>query len=112
MSLSIYDPTKGCNVLNPEKFILNAFHPDYVKTYMPEFLGSIRLEAAQKANGAVAGSKSKVLREATAGKTVNTINASYPIRASHLHRPNLAPTEFFVYSKAGTANVTPKGKKK
>ena len=89
--------------------IINAFHPDYVKTYMPEFLSSIRVEATQKANGVINGGKSKASREAKS-KTVNTINvdAKHPIRAAHLHRPNLAPTEFHVYQKAGM----PKGKTK
>lgn len=27
---------------------INAFHPDYVKTYMPEFLNGMRVEARQK----------------------------------------------------------------
>ena len=53
MSLTIYDPGQNCQVLNPEEFkpeIINAFHPDYVKTYMPEFLATIRIEAKQKEN--------------------------------------------------------------
>ena len=111
MSLSIYDPIKGCFVLKPEQPpIINAFHPDYVKTYMPEFLSSIRVEATQKANGVINGGKSKASREAKKGKTVNTINvdAKHPIRAAHLHRPNLAPTDFHIYQKAGM----PKGVKK
>lgn len=109
MSLSIYDPIKGCFVLKPEQPpIINAFHPDYVKTYMPEFLSSIRLEATQKANGVTAGAKSKVAREAInkAAFTVVT-NTKHPIRAAHLHRPNLAPTDFHIYQKAGM----PKGVK-
>ena len=60
--------------------IINAFHPDYVKTYHPELLTSIKVEEQQKANG---------------------------VKAS-----KLAPTEFRVFSRAGTANVKPKGKKK
>lgn len=107
MSLSIYDPIKGCNVLNPDKFIINAFHPDYVKTYMPEFLSSIRIEATQKANGQVNGGKAKAAREAI-NKAAFTVNTKPPKRAAHLHRPNLAPTDFHVYQKAGM----PKGVKK
>lgn len=96
-------------MLNPEEFtpIINAFHPDYVKTYMPEFLSGIRLEATQKANGQVNGSKAKAAREAV-NKTAFTVNTKHPIRAAHLHRPNLAPTEFHIFNKAGL----PKGVKK
>ena len=95
MSLTIYDEDKGCQVLNPEHFtpVVNAFHKDYVKTYMPEFLSGIRLESTQKANGVINGGKSKAIREAK-NKAANTIN--------------LAKTEFYVYAKAGM----PKGVKK
>jgi hypothetical protein len=107
MSLSIYDPIKGCFVLKPEQPpIINAFHPDYVKTYMPEFLSSIRLEATQKANGVIQGGKSKAAREAI-NKAAFTVNTKPPKRAAHLHRPNLAPTDFHIYQKAGM----PKGVK-
>jgi hypothetical protein len=53
MSLSIYDPNKGCFVLNPKKFkpVINAFHPDYVKTYMPQFVTSIRTASMQQESG-------------------------------------------------------------
>lgn len=80
--------------------IINAFHPDYVKTYMPEFMSSIRLEGTQKANGVIAGGKSKAAREAKS-KTVNTINLN--------PRPkfDLTPTDFHIYQKAGM----PKGVK-
>ena len=95
MSLSIYDHKRGCFVLKPEHPpIINAFHPDYVKTYMPEFLSSIRTESTQKANG------EKVAKL--------TPMKMHPIRAAHLHRPNLAPTEFHIFNKAGM----PKGVKK
>lgn len=96
MSLTIYDPEKKCQVLNPEHFtpVINAFHPDYIKTYHPEFLSNIRLESTQKANGVINGGKSKAAREAKKGKTVNTIN--------------LNVKEFHLYAKAGM----PKGVKK
>jgi len=55
--------------------IINAFHPDYVKTYMPHLLTSIKLEATQVQNGKVNGAKSKATREATGSTTVNSINA-------------------------------------
>jgi len=108
MNLSIYDPTKGCFVLNPENFkpVINAFHPDYIKTYHPELLSSIKAEATQKANGVIAGGKSKATRESVHGRTVNSIHVAPKTRAKE--RVNLAPTDFHVFSKAG--NPT-KGKK-
>lgn len=53
MSLTIYDPKKKCQVLNPKEFnqSINAFHPDYVKTYMPEFVTSIRTTSMQQEAG-------------------------------------------------------------
>jgi len=101
MNLSVYDHEKGCNVLNPELFErpMNAFHPDYVKTYMPEFLSNIRLESTQIANGVIAGGKSKASRESKRGKTVNSINAFPKTKAKE--RVKLAPKEFHIYNKAG-----------
>lgn len=95
MSLSVYDPEKGVFVLNPKKFVINAFHPDYIKTHMPQFLSTMRIESSQKTNGTINGSKSRVTREAKRGKTVNTININPKPKF------NIAPMEFHVYSKAG-----------
>lgn len=105
MMLSIFDPTKGCFVLNPANFkpIINAFHPDYVKTYHPELLASIKAEATQKANGVASGIKSKATRESV-NKAAFTIS-QFPKTKK---RVSLAPTDFHVYSKAGM----PKGEKK
>jgi hypothetical protein len=76
-------------------FLLNAFHPDYVKTYMPEFMSSIRAEAAAKANGEKFGAKSRATRE-NASVTVNTIS-TFP----KTKRVSLKPTDFLIYSRAG-----------
>lgn len=103
---------------------INAFHPDYIKTYHPEFMTSIRLESSQHAHGVINGGKSKATREHKRGRTVNTINA-FPKTQSvqrtmekaqskmtleERKRKLLAVTEFFMYSKAGTANTTKKKK--
>lgn len=88
MTLTTYDETKQCQVLNPAAFVINAFHPDYVKTYMPEFLSGIRNESAQTENGKKA--------------------AKLTPMKMHIARPKLEPTDFFVYQKAGM----PKGVKK
>jgi hypothetical protein len=107
VNLSIYDPIKGCFVLNPKEFnpVINAFHPDYVKTYMPELLSSIKLEGTQKANGVINGGKSKATREAV-NKGAFTISQFPKTKAKS--RVNLEPTDFRVFSKAGA----PKGAKK
>lgn len=53
---------------------MNAFHPLYVQTHMPEFLSTIRTESSQYQHGVVNGAKSRATRESTQGKNVNTIN--------------------------------------
>jgi hypothetical protein len=53
---------------------INAFHPDYIKTYHPEFLTTIRVESSQHSHGVINGGKSKAKRESVKGKNVNTIN--------------------------------------
>jgi len=88
--LSTYDPVKGCFVLKPmTQPTINAFHPDYVKTYMPELLSSIKTEAQQKANG-------------------EKVAKTTPMKL-HIARPSLEATNFYVYQKAG---MPKKGKKK
>lgn len=105
--------------------VINAFHPDYVKTFMPEFLSGIRLESTQHSNGVINGGKSKATREAKQGKTVNSINtfpktqsvqrmlekAQSKAAMEEKKRKILAVTEFHMFSKAGTANTTKKKKK-
>ena len=102
--------------------VINAFHPDYIKTYHPELLTTIKLESTQHANGVIAGGKSKATREHKQGKTVNTINkfpktesvqrtlekAQSAASLAALKKKILAPTEFHMFSKAGM----PKGVKK
>lgn len=99
MSLTIYDHEKKCQVLNPEHFtpVVNAFHPDYVKTYMPEFLSSLKVESMYKQKGeALSKSVSKTRSE---GRTTYIDTQGIA----------LAPKEFHTFSKAG---MPKKGKKK
>ena len=42
--------------------IINAFHPDYVKTHMPEMMTKIQSEEKAKNNGKLYGAKTR-LRE-------------------------------------------------
>jgi len=81
--------------------MINCFHPDYVQTYMPEFLTTIRKESAARENGEKFGAKSRATRESV-NSSVNTISA-FP----KTKRVSLAPTDFLVYSRAGM----PKGVK-
>ena len=88
--------------------IINAFHPDYVKTYHPDLLTSIKVESVQHANGVVAGGKAKATRENKHGKTAFTINKFPKTQAAKSKL--LDVTVFHTYSKAGTANTTKKKK--
>jgi len=83
--------------------MINAFSPQYVETYMPEFMSKIRAESAAKLNGEKFGAKSRATRESD-GKSVNTIT-QFP----KTKRVSTKPTEFLIYSRAGTKNT--KGKK-
>jgi hypothetical protein len=60
---------------------INAFHPQYVQMYMPEFMSVIRKEADQMANGKKYGAISRA------------------------KKPSLKPTEFYTYSLAGVPKV-------
>ena len=96
---------------------INAFHPDYVKTYMPEFLTGLRISSAQHANGVINGGKSKAKRESVHGKNVDSIER-FPKTQSvsrtktkaesvaEKTRKMLAVTQYYMFSKAGTANTT------
>ena len=81
---------------------INAFHKDYVATYLPEFLSKIRSESAAKLNGEKYGALNRITREAAGGHAVFTISDNPKVK-----RVSLAPTEFHMYSRAGM----PKGVK-
>jgi hypothetical protein len=82
--------------------IVNAFHKDYVQTYMPEFLSTIRKEADAKANGMKFGTQARATRESD-GRTKTSALSDFP----KTKRVSIERTDFFVYSKAGM----PKGVK-
>lgn len=81
---------------------MNAFHPHYVQTFMPEFLTTIRKESVQKANGVKYGTMARASRESD-GRAKSSPLSDFP----KTKRVSLAPTDFYVYSKAGM----PKGVK-
>ncbi|MEN9671027.1 MAG: hypothetical protein RL018_1304 [Pseudomonadota bacterium] len=83
--------------------IVNAFHKDYVQTYMPEFLSTIRKEADAKANGIKYGTQARATRESD-GRAKTSALSDFP----KTKRVSIERTDFFVYSKAGM----PKGVKK
>lgn len=89
---------------------INAFHPDYMKTYHPDLLSSVRLESTQHANGVINGAKSKATRENKHGNTVNSINVFPKTKPKTTVKERtekiLAVTNFYMFSKAGTANTT------
>jgi len=75
---------------------VNAFHPDYVSTYMPEFLSTIRKEADAKANGMKYGTQARATRESD-GRAKTSALSDFP----KTKRVSIERTDFFVYSKAG-----------
>jgi hypothetical protein len=92
--------------------IINAFHPDYIKTYHPEFLTTIRTESSQHAHGVINGGKSKAKRESVHGKNVDSIDRfpkTQPVNRTmeEKKRKMLAVTDFYTFSRAGM----PKGAK-
>jgi len=82
--------------------VINAFHKDYVTTYMPDFMSKVRTEAAQKANGVKYGTMARATRESD-GKAKTSHLSDFP----KTKRVSLAPTDFYMYSRAGM----PKGVK-
>jgi hypothetical protein len=81
--------------------LVNAFHPDYIKTHHPELLSKIRAESFSKTNGEKGGRMVRATRE-------NTVSDMKPLATfPKTKRVSTAVTEFHVYSKAGM----PKGVK-
>jgi hypothetical protein len=91
--------------------IMNAFHPDYIKTYHPNFLTDIRLESRMTRAGQALSAhvdevrKTKPSHGTVFGISDKEISATAP---AHMHRSkpkklNLERTEFHTYSRAGTA---------
>lgn len=78
------------------KKIINAFHPLYVQTYMPELMIKMRTEEAQKLNGMKYGSIARSTRESD-GTAKSSPLSDFP----KTKRVSLEPTEFHIYSRAG-----------
>lgn len=78
------------------KEVINAFHPLYIKTYMPELLIKLKTEEAQKLNGIRSGSMARATRESD-GTTKTSPLSDFP----KTKRVSLEPTEFHIFSRAG-----------
>lgn len=80
--------------------MINAFHPLYVKTYMPEFLETLRTESRQTAAGQTLTTyvdetrKKKPMHGTLSGISKKVVS--------------IKPLEFMYYSRAGTKNTTVK----
>jgi len=46
---------------------MNAFHPDYVRTFHPHFQSTVRTESSQIAQGKINGAKARHTRESVSG---------------------------------------------
>jgi hypothetical protein len=101
---------------------INAFHKDYVKTHMKEFTASIMVQNKHKMSSQMMAEYTEELRKTnpSLGTIHHMVKPLHVNRAPEMMRPkkttkqrvDLAPREFKIFSQAGTANVTPKGKKK
>jgi hypothetical protein len=76
--------------------IINAFHPKFVETHMPDFMSKVRTEAAQKANGVKYGTMARATRESD-GRAKTSPLSDFP----KTKRVSLEPTTFRIYSRAG-----------
>ena len=83
---------------------INCFHLDYVKTYHPEFLESMRIESRQTAAGqAMTNFVDKTRKKKPMHGTLSGISAK---------SISIKPLEFMYFSRAGTKNTTAKKKGK
>lgn len=103
--------------------VVNAFHPDYCKTYEKELFASIKVQNKHKLSSQHMAEYTEELRKTnpSLGTIHHLVKPLHVMRAPEMMKPkklstkqrvDLAPKEFKIYSRAGTANVTPKGKKK
>ena len=101
--LSIYNHTKGCFVLNNlTPPIINAFHPDYVKTYMPEFLTGVQQDAQRIEAGKT------LSKHVTEKRKTNPLHGFIHgvSKAAKPLKVDLTPREFHIYNRAGAPKKT------
>lgn len=87
--------------------MINAFHPDYIKTHEPNFMKDFRTHEANR-NAAAAVSNYVTKKRRTTPSHGTVFGISEKVKAvtapAHMHRPKAAslnPTEYHTYSKAG-----------
>jgi hypothetical protein len=78
------------------KQVINAFHPLYIKTYMPELLTKLKAEEAQRLNGVKNGALARATRESDGSAKVSPLS-DFPKTKEIC----LKPTEFRIFSRAG-----------
>ena len=102
MSLSIYDPQKGCFVLKQWKpETVNAFHPDYVKTHMPDLMKEFRtIQANQEERASKAPRKHVKVFTPKAPNTHIRSKANQRMTMAEVTEELLKKTTFHIYSKA------------
>ena len=111
--------------------IINCFHKDFVKTHMPEFMAHIKQQNKHELSSQSMASltikkrtqdktiplhvmrapKRTIGKDMTMAQVMDELAEIKQKKLSAKQRVDLAPKEFNIYSRAGTANVTPKGKK-
>ena len=75
--------------------VMNAFHPKYMETHMPDFMKKVRAEAAATTNGIKSGLVARASRESDGSAAVSLLSDFPKTKRS------LEPREFKIYSKAG-----------
>lgn len=76
--------------------VMNAFHPKFIETHMPEFLSKVRSESVQFVSGQKSGQLARASRESD-GSAKSSPLSDFP----KTKRVSLEPKEFRIYSKAG-----------
>jgi hypothetical protein len=103
MSLSIYDPQKGCFVLKQFKpETVNAFHPNYMKTHHPDFMKEFRtIQANQEERASKLPRKHVKVFTPKAPKTGVNTKANQRMTMAEVTEELLKKTTFRTYSRAG-----------
>lgn len=107
MTLSVYDPIKNCFVLKQPKPTINAFHPDYMKTYHPTFFNDMRVAQRDKNSGDRMAKHVEKVRKTNPshGTLFGITDKAISVAPKEMM---LKVKEFHIYNKAGM----PKGVKK
>lgn len=92
--------------------IMNAFHPDYIKTYHPNFLTDLRIESRQTKNGQNMTNHVNKMRKTNPshgtlfGISDKVLSVTVPAHMSRPSAVNLDVRDFHIYQKAGMPKKT------